>query len=418
MGANLTPPIRPFRKADASSRYLSKDLAIAYPMLDGDSTLRNYGTWGSLADLSTTNVTFSKLDGLTVANFNSSATAFRTGLSLTVPDTWSFAYWVKIDAAPTIEELNVFSLHGPSEPHARAWIDQQGLWSWQKHATADSYSILPISDFPTSNLMLVVSVFGNDLPPAQLRTNERFTTPPTQPLSYTAFNYGLGAKATAISSIYLGNNFGGGDPLNGSLGPFYFWSRAISDSEVWQLWQDPYAPFRRSTEQIVVPSTVLSQSSFSLEGIGKPTDKKPLFQDDDALTIQVNDYIQYATPPPDTIPDSNSGLLPYVNIIVSDSYNYQSYPEDSIDEGASGTPAVLEITVNDSVSFVTPPTDLVNAVAPFSLITVTINDDIAYVANPTDFYDDGNSSTITNETINVSDTYGYQDVPVETVTSP
>lgn len=414
MAINLQPPHGPLRKPDSTSRFLAKDLLIAYPMLDGGNTLINHGSWGSAANLTTTNMDYSKIDGLRVANFDATASASRLAANLTVPSTWSFAYWVKIDAAPTTEQLNVFSLYGPSEAHVRAWIDQQGLWSWQKRATADSYTILPISDYPLSNLMLVVSVFHNDLPPVQVRTNPQFSLQPTQPSSYTAFNYGQGARATAISSIYFGNNYGGSEPLNGSIGPFYFWGRALSESEIWQLWQDPYAPFRRSTDQVLIPSTILSQSSFSLEGIGKPTDKKPLFQDNDALTIYVDEYLQYVATPLDTLPADENGNLPAVTINITDAFDYQTYPSDSYSDVIFNR---VDITINDSLTYIVNPADTISNQV-FDRVDITVNDNFTYVSIPSDSFDQSKSGSSATEVITINETYTYQIDPVESVTSP
>lgn len=416
MAGRLTPPIFPLRPADDSSKFLAKDLIMAYPMLDRGDVLKNYGSWGPALDLDITGATYSRNDGIATLDISAGAMASKTGLNMEFPGKWSYAFWVKIDAAPVAEELNIFRFQGLTEGHVRAWVDFQGIWSWQKYSTADAYSILPASTFPTSRLMLVIGVYGdNFLPPAQLLTNQGFTTPPEQPLSYAVYNSGQGVQASNFRSFYLGNEPAGIEGLKGSIGPVYIWSRAITLSEIWQLWKDPYAPFRRSMEQQTVPSTMVSFSEYSLEGIGKATSPRPLFQDDNAITIYVQDYHQYVAVPIDML-QSLSDTLPNLTINVTDSYSYQALPADVIVSDDTGIITNLEVVIADSVSFVALPTENMESEAPYSLITVTINDSIAYQTLPTDTFIADDSYTITSDVITVTDSAAYQVLPTEDVT--
>lgn len=416
MSARITPPIFPFRPADDSSKFLAKDLIIAYPMLEKDSSkLKNYGSLGSALDLNLTNPVFSRNDGIATMDFYAGSTANKTGLNLMLPEYWSFAYWVKVDDVPTSEELNIFTFRGASEGHLRAWMDQQGIWGWQKFSTADGYSIIPASNFPTSRLMLVVGVFGHvNLPPAQLFTNQGFTTQPVQPFSYAVYNDGKGNPARQVGSFYLGSDPTGTEPLKGSLGPVYIWERAISNSEIWQLWKDPYAPFRRSLEQNIVPSAMISFSDFSLEGIGKSTHSKPLFQDNNALTIYVDDYMEYPNTPVDYIVVPLTGNVPSVEINIEHSIGYVELLSDSL-QNLSGVIPRIDIEIEDNISYVAQPTDYMEADAPYSLITINISDDLSYTDVPSDTFIPEDSYTITTDVIIINESISYVDLPDDTL---
>ncbi len=410
MPTRLTPPTMPLRLADEKSRFLANGLVLAYPLLEGGTTLRNHGSWGSAGDLTLQNTTHTRQAGLATLHFGPGASAQSGSINKTLPGQWSFVYWVKLDAAPSGTEKSILTLQGPSEAHTRAWADNQGIWSWQKYNTADAYSILPTSDFPTSNLMMVVAVYeGSDLPPAQLRTNQGFTSAPDQPVSYTAHNSGIGTQATTVNRIYLGNTAGGNTPLGGTLGPLYVWERPISTSEIWQLWQDPYAPFRRSREQLLAPSTMVSFSNHSLEGTGKSTSLKPIIQDDSALTISVQDYAPYAIPPLDSL--LSEAFDPAV-ITVNDTYNYAAIPADILEADAPFS--LYTITINDTYSYATIPVDSTNDSGTNSVPIITVNDTYNYAATPTDTIL-GDSTAPT--TITINDSHQYDSIPTDTVTT-
>lgn len=402
MALNNNLPILPLRPSDANSQFLAKDLVLAYPMLEGGNTLKNYGTLGSQANLNLSNVTRVRQNGLTSLSFNGTTSlASNSSVNMLVPQKWSFAYWVKFNGSPSAE-TSLLTLQGPTEGHLRAWADGQGIWAWQKHSIADAYSILPTSDFPTNNTMLVIAVYDDPLlPPAQLRTNQGLTNHPSQPQSYTVFNEATGSPLTTVNSIYIGGGPGNSKLFNGVLGPVYVWSRPLSESEIWQLWQDPYAPFRRNTEQLVTPSTMVSSQGSSLQGIGKSTGSSPVISDNSALVIgiddnlvernyvndgtslinrfnddlYINDYYNYQ----DVALDSLMTELttpPEINIV--DDYSYANIPNDQVIVNSSN---IGIIDIQDSFQFVSVPTDSV-LVESSGVSTVSINDDVAYVSEP------------------------------------
>jgi hypothetical protein len=194
MSYRITPPTLPLRPADDYSQYLSKGLLLGYPLIGGGSTIRNYGSWGTDGDLVPVNVTKTRRNGLASIGFDgATSVASNTTLNRSVPEKWSIAYWLKMDSVPVSGEKTILSLGGGSGSSIRIWVDPQGIWCWQKHSIADSYSIMPASDFPSSNTMLIVGVFeGTYLAPAQLRTNQGMTSLPSQPSSYASFNSGAG----------------------------------------------------------------------------------------------------------------------------------------------------------------------------------------------------------------------------------
>jgi hypothetical protein len=414
MPVRNNPPTMPLRLVDERSDFMSKDLLLAYPLLDGGTNMRNYGKWGSVADLNVTGGARSRLNGLSTMSFaGGTASASASGLSLNAPQQWSYAFWLKVNSLPAgISELNIFSMQGSSGASLRAWIDQQGIWSWQKYSIADAYSVLPASDSPTSNLMLITGVYDEpQLPPAQLRTNQGHNTAPLQPESYTVYNPGAGAQATGISSIHIGNNNTSNKPLNGTIGPFYFWGRAISSSEIWQLWQDPYAPFRRSHEQFLVPSTMVATSNHSLRGLGKSDSPKPLIQDNQSLVISVQDYHNYQSKPTDIL---NGDEVQYGSITVNDSYSYANIPTDTLIADAPFS--LITLNVNDSYSYSNLPSDIFIAGDSGSTVVpvITINETINYQNLPTDTSSGSANSPVA---ITVSDTYDYQDLPDDVVTT-
>jgi len=149
-------------------------------------------------------------------------------------------------------------MQGSLEASVRAWIDEQGIWSWQKCSTADAYSILPDNDSPSKNLMLITGVYDEpQLPPALPRTNQGHNTAPVQPESYIVYSPGAGVQATGISSIQIGNNITANKPLNGTIGRFYFWGWVISSSEVWPLYQDPYGRSVKILEVKYPPAKII-----------------------------------------------------------------------------------------------------------------------------------------------------------------
>lgn len=384
MAIKNNPPILPLRPSDDNSQFLAKDLLLAYPMLEGGDAIKNYGTLGAQANLSLNNVTRVKQNGLASLSFNGTSSIASSGaINVSVPQKWSFAYWVKFNSAPA-PESSLLTLQGPTEEHLRAWADSQGIWAWQKHSIADAYSILPTSDFPTNNTMLVIAVYDDPiLPPVQLRTNQGLTAHPAQPQSYTAFNEATGAPLTTVNGIYLGGGPGNSKLFNGILGPVYVWSRPLSESEIWQLWQDPYAPFRRNTEQVVAPSTMVSSQGASLQGIGKLTGTTPIINDDTALHIRIDDYLAYNNLPNDLI--LNDIQLPNT------------------------------ITVTDSMYYRNIPTDYAEADAPYSLYILNVTDNINYRTTPTDTFIESESGTAPITSIIVNESLNYASVPVDSV---
>ena len=386
MSYRITPPTLPIRSADDYSQYLAKGLLLGYPLIGGGSVIKNFGSWGSDGDLDLVNVTKTRRDGLASVSFDgASSVASNTLLNRSLPERWSIAYWLKMDSVPVSGEKTIFSLGGSTGPSMRVWADSQGVWCWQKHSIADSYSILPVSDFPSSNTMLIIGVFdGSYLAPAQLRTNQGMTSLPVQPSSYTSFNAGAGIQATEVTSITLGNADDLSSPFNGTLGPLYFWNRALSESEIWQLSQDPYAPFRRNTSQYLIPSTMNATGGFNLQGVGKSTDVSPIISDDSALFIVHNEYVSYSNMPDD--------------FVVSDNRDID-----------------LVLTVNDTLSYRAIPTDTLDTDAPYSLYVLNVVDTIPYSTLPDDSFISPESGSSIVPIINVVEAMPYSNIPTDSV---
>lgn len=386
MSYRITPPTLPIRPADDYSQYLAKGLLLGYPLIGGGSVIKNFGSWGVDGDLDLVNVTKTRRNGLASVGFDGvSSVASNTTLNRSVPERWSIAYWLKMDSVPVSGEKTIFSLGGSTGPSMRVWADSQGVWCWQKHSIADSYSILPASDFPSSNTMLIIGVFdGSYLAPAQLRTNQGMTSLPVQPSSYTSFNAGAGIQATEVTSITLGNADDLSSPFSGTLGPLYLWNRALSESEIWQLSQDPYTPFRRNTAQYLIPSTMNATGGFNLQGVGKSTDVSPIISDDSALFIVHNEYVSYSNMPDD--------------FVVSDNRDID-----------------LVLTVNDTLSYRNMPTDVLNVDAPYSLFVLNVSENIAYSVLPNDSFVAPESGATVVPIISVSESMAYSSQPIDSV---
>lgn len=384
MPINLTIPTLPFRPIDNNSKYIASGLALAYVAVDGNNLLKNYGYVGSVADIGLSNTSMVRQGGIVTTSFNGTdSLALSSSISWIMPERWTFAYWVKFSAIGGSEQA-IFTLQGPSERHFGAWQDSQGIWSWQKHSIADSYSILPVEDFVVNDMVLVVAVYDNLLlPPAQLRSEKDLSWQPRQPMHYVVYNEAAGYPGSTIESIAIGSVVDGTKKFNGYLGPMYLWDRPLSDTEVWQLWQDPYAPFRRNSEQLLVPSSLTSSQGASLQGLGRSSGAAPIITDNNALYILVEDTHQYATDPAEST-ISTTSLLDIITI--NDSYIYQMLPTDSYD-----------------------------ADAPFSLINISITDDYIYRSMPVDEVVGPETGVSTIQEINVLDGYVYYGLPTETL---
>ncbi len=408
MALNSSPPLLPLRPSDNNSQFLAKDLVLAYPMLEGGNTLKNYGTLGSQANLNLSNVTRVRQNGLTSLSFNGTTSlASNSSVNMLVPQKWSFAYWAKFNAVPPAES-SIITLQGPTEGHLRAWADGQGIWAWQKHSIADTYSILPTSDFPTNNTMLIVVVYDDALlPPAQLRTNQGLTQHPAQPQSYTVFNEATGTPATTVNGIYLGGGPGNTTMFNGILGPVYMWSRPLSETEIWQLWQDPYAPFRRNTEQLIAPSTMVNTQGSSLQGLGKSTGTPPIITDNSAIVIGIDDTLaERDYPSEDILPDRRVSD----DLIIYDYLNYQAVATDSLTTELTIPP---EINISDTYNYALLPDDQL-IIDSSNTGIIDVQDDYSYLDTPTDsILIEASGPSI----IDVQDSISYRTLPQEQVTT-
>lgn len=414
MPGRITPPTLPLRPADDFSKFMASGLVLAYPMLEGGgTTVRNYGGWGTSANLTLTNVSWTRretgMSGLAFAASN--AVARNSLMARTVPANWTWAAWIKLDSTPTSTPKELFSFRtAAGVQQVRVWADSTGLWSWQKSATADDYSVLAPSYFPTAGPVLIVSTFaGNNLAPVQMVTNTGMRSIPTQPISYAAFNVGQGAQATTLDGFYLGNDHQNTAPWDGVIGPFYFWNRVLTNSEVWELWQDPYAPFRRTNANFYAPMTMRTSTGYSFTGIGKTTGPKTIISDQNSLFITIEDDYFYLDKPIDTYIDSNT---PLITLNISDSLSYAPTPTDTL-----SPPQFLNImiTITDSYSYISSPTDsLQNADAPVAPV-ITINDSYAYSDTVTD-----NLLTAIPQgplQISVNDSLSYQPLPNDTASN-
>lgn len=404
MPGRVTPPTFPLRAADDTSKYMASGLMLAYPMLEGGGTnVKNYGGWGSSADLTLTNASWTKretgMSGLAFAA--SDAVAKNTLMARTIPTNWTWAAWIKLDSTPTSTPKDLFSFRTASGvAQVRVWGDSTGLWSWQKAATADNYSVLSPSYFPTAGPVLIISTFaGNNLAPVQMVTNTGMRSIPTQPVSYAAFNVGQGAQATTLDGFFLGNDHQNTAPWDGVVGPFYFWNRVLTNSEVWELWQDPYAPFRRTNANFYTPMSMRTATGYSFTGIGKTTGPKTIIQDQNSLFITVEDDYFYQNQPIDTYIDSNS---PLITIDLSDTFSYAALPIDNLNP-----PQFLNITIDitDSFNYSTLPTDQLTA-NNVTMPVISIADSFTYP----DFIVDNLVTAVTQGplVINITDSFTYQ----------
>lgn len=416
MPSRITPPSLPFRSSDDNSKWLSYKLALAYPMLEGGgSIVKNYGFWGEDGDLTVTGATRQRgSDGLYSMQFSGATDSLSSGVinrSLSGP--WAYAFWVKMDTAPSGGSESIFSLMGSVEKHVASWADLSGIWSWQKRDIADTYSVLPTSDFSLNKTMLVIASYeGTYLPPAQLRTKQSLSFHPSQPSVYQSYNDGTGTAYEDIKRVYIGNTSGSGEAFKGSIGPFYFWDRALAESEVWQLWQDPYAPFRRATAQNVNLSTLSSAASNSLQGTGKLTGVRPILQDDNGLFINILDYYNYANQPSEDV--IVNATTPNT-ITIGDNYSYQSQATEALTAPNLIAWPQLTITIDDSYAYQTIPTEQVTAPGGESPTTITISDSYAYQSSPIEQLTAPGGEAPAS--ISVSDNYSYQNTPSETITT-
>jgi len=424
MAGRRTPPPYQLRKADGYSVSMAKGLLLAYPMVEGAGTkVANYGSWGSSADLTLSNVSWARREGIQGLDFTGSSSVASAALSKTIPNTWSYAFWTKLDTVPTgLNTMDLFNLRGAAQANLRAYVDQTGLWSWQKRAVADTYSVLPAADYPTDGARLVVATFSgiDTQPPIQLRTSGNVQLLPAQPGSYQSFNIGSGAQTNDITNIYLGNNSGNTSFWDGMVGPVYFWNRVITDGEVWQLWQDQYAPLRRRSGQVLNPALMITQADVTTEGeaLGKPSFGRQVFSDASALFINIADTYFYQNNPTDST-SSNTQSPTLINI--TETYGYLAVPTDSFDTSNSGSQAPVTITLSETYNYVAAPTDTNSGGTSETVppTTITITDTYGYLTDPTDTAD-----TVSNGggaqspvTITQSDTYSYQTDPTETTSN-
>lgn len=378
MPSRLTPPTFPLRKADDNSQFTSTGLVLAYPMLEGGGTvLRNHGSWGSAADLTLTGATWTKREtGMSSLNFGSStAVAKNTSMARIVPSSWTWAAWIKVDTTPTSTPKEIFSFRtAGGVQQVRVWADSTGIWSWQKSSTADDYSVLSPSYFPTTGPMLIISTFaGNNLAPVQLATNIGMRSIPTQPVSYAAFNVGSGAQANTLDGFYLGNDHANAAPWDGTIGPFYFWNRVLTNSEVWQMWQDPYSPFRRNTGEYFAPAMMRTTSGFSLNGLGKTSGPKTIIQDQNSLFIVVDDYYFYQDTPQDNLtpvaeePNTINVTSSFAQIFsTTDVLNEPEFLNVIIFADSSYSYSAADVTPQDTLTGEGQTTSLITITEPFS----------------------------------------------------
>jgi hypothetical protein len=426
MAGRRTPPPYQLRKADAYSGGLARGLVLAYPMLEGaGSRVANYGSWGNAADLALANVTWANREGVQGLDFTAaSSVAASAALSgRIIPNIWSYAFWVKLDSSPSgTVSMDAFSLQGSLQTNLRAWADTTGVWSWQKRVTADAYSVLPALDYPNTGARLVIATFSgiDTQPPVQLRTDANLQNLPQQPTSYQSFNLGAGAQANDLTKVLIGNGLAGTTGWDGVIGPVYFWNRVISDGEVWQLWQDPYAPLRRRGAQIHNPALMLSQADYTTEdkAVGKPSYLRQIFSGQTALFINVTDTYFYQNNPADSLTTS---AKPVTLINIADTYAYQTVPVDSINNSApgEGTQTPLIIAYTDTYTYLNTPVDTLSGgttdtIAP---TVITISDTYTYQTDPTDSTDTTPPGGLgTPLVITQADAYTYQADPADSVT--
>lgn len=360
MAGRYTPPF-PLRKSDYDSKFIPTGLVMAYPMLEGSgNTIHNFGSWGSTADLTVSGGAWTRREtGLQSIAFKAAgAVVQNTTMQQTVPENWSWAAWMKLDSLPTITSPHeIFSFRtADGTPQVRAWADTTGVWSWQKGSINDHYSVLypaSITTMRSGPVLLISTYAGNNLAPVQLITTIGMSLIPTQPTLYQSFSSGLGDPGTTLDRFTIGNDNAGTSLWDGVIGPFYFWDRVISNSEIWELWQDPYAPFRTARMNWFSPTTMRSSSGFSLTGLGKTTGPKTIIQSEDELFIPIDEDFFYMSLPVDEMEQPDYDTL---TIDVGSEFTYQAVPTDS-----SSQPSFLSaaISVDDSFIYVSGPTDLV-----------------------------------------------------------
>ncbi len=404
--AGINFPSLPIRGADDYSRFLSRGLLLAYLMHEGTGdTVKNYGSWGAAANLTPANVSWTRRgSGLYGLHFNNNlAVVSNTTLSKQIPEEWSYAVWVQSDIAQS-GVRDIFSFHDSGLPQVRAHTDVVGVWSWQKRSIADTYTVLPPEDYPDDGVRLIVSVFnGIGIPPVQLRTERNLGGLPRKPDNYQTFNSGQGLQSNIASSIFLGNNEGLTAPWKGTIGPFYFWDRALSEEEVWALKQDPYAPFRRDTAQILVPAALISQMSTQFHPTDDPGSGITLSSDND-LFIFIKDDFQYLNAPADVMVAQDT---PVLNLFATETYTYLATPTD---EASSLTIANPVIEINEGYTYLAAPTDEASS-QYVAIPVIEVSEGYTYVASPADqvvFYD-----AQVPVGISIDDEYTYPDVPTE-----
>lgn len=416
MPSRITPPSLPFRSSDENSKWLSNKLALAYPMLEGGgSVVKNYGFWGEDGDLLVSGATRQRgSDGLHGMHFSSPTDSLSSGaIQRTLSGPWAYAFWMRMDTAPAGIPESIFSLRGAIEKHVASWADATGIWCWQKRDIADTYSVLPTADFSVNKTMLVIASFeGTYLPPAQLRTKQSLSFHPSQPNVYASYNDGTGVAATQVESITIGNSYASNEGFKGYIGPFYFWDRALAESEVWQLWQDPYAPFRRATAQTINISTLSSSASNSLQGTGKLTGVRPILQDDNGLFISIQDYFNYVDKPEEEVIVDFDGPL---TISVLDNYSYQDNPIEALTAPNLIAWPELTIIIADSYVYQDIPSEQLTVPNVIATTLINVTDSYSYQAVATEMVT--TPGGIAPNTIALNDTYVYQNIPSEDITT-
>ncbi len=375
--SNIRFPSLPFRGADDGSRFLSRGLLLAYLMHEGRGNLvRNYGNWGQIANLEINNVSWTRREsGLYGLHFdNNTAIALNSTINKQIPKKWSYAVWVKSDVGIT-GKRDIFSFYNAGLPQTQSYTDVVGVWSWQKRSVADTYTVMPVDDFPDDGVRLIVSVFhGIGIPPVQLRTEPGLRGVPQKPANFQTFNTGEGTQYDIATSINLGNNPAMTAPWRGTIGPFYFWDRAISVEEVQALRYDPYMPFRRATSQFTVPSLLVPTANYQFQATENPGNGVTLNSDDNLFIFVKHDYQYSYTPDDSVVAGSNAIQI----LTVNDSYAYMSAPTDQVSNAAAiGNPV---ISVTEGYTYLADPSDEV-AVAPNGIPVISIHDEHTYL-NP------------------------------------
>lgn len=426
-GRRVPPPHR-FQPVLGYEIGLSKGLVLAYPMLEGSGNqVVNYGLWGHDVDLTVgPGSNWTEREGFRGLDFSSASAVASRAMTQTIPSTWSYAFWGRLDTYPSgSTTMNALTLQGSGATNMRVQADQTGLWSWQRRATADTYSVLYPADYQGNSLRLYVGTFtGVDTqPPVQLRTTAGLSMQPLQPNMYQSFNVGAGPQQKAITGVYIGNSASGGSVWDGVIGPLYFWDRVISDAEVWQLWQDPYAPLRRRTGHLNIPSLMTPLPDYGKSGAvtGKPRYDNQVFTDGTALFINLHDNYFYLNNPTDVFGDDTGAQEPVlISLVDGHSYSDISLPTDTIVLNDSGVQEPLLISLIDEYSYVVKPTDMANAILTDTVVRTVINvtDEYSYMSSPVDGFDEtlpwGSQEPVT---IGVTENVSYLDLPDENISS-